>query len=97
MQIHQTATSHCLVIDAEGKNLGSIVRQKGSTLWAFYKEGYNKPFKRDIHSLQAAKELALRHPTVWHGSMKKDIGTVFSAVFWLLFIVSGSITVLSLT
>ena len=96
MQVLQTATSHCLVIDAEGNNLGSIVRQKGSTLWAFYKEGYTKPFKKDIPTLSAAKDLAKRHPAVWYGSMKGDMSKAFSYFFWTLFLVSGTLTMLSL-
>ena len=96
MQVLQTATSHCLVIDAEGNNLGSIARQKGSTLWAFYKEGYKKPFKKNIHTLAAAKDLALRHPSVWRSSTKDDLKIIANSMFWILFLVSGTVTMLSL-
>ena len=96
MQVLQTATSHCLVLDAEGNKLGSICRQKGSTLWAFYKEGYTKPFKRNIATLAAARDLAMRHPSVWHSSAKDDVKLLVNALFWTLFLVSGTLTVITL-
>ena len=95
MQILQTATSHCLVMDVEGNTLGSIARQKGSTLWAFYKAGYKRPFKRDIPTLAAAKDLAERKPWVWHSTAKKDNTLTLSALFWVLAIVAGTLSMVS--
>ena len=95
MQVLQTATSHCLVIDAEGNNLGSIARQKGSTLWAFYKDGYKKPFKKNIHTLAAAKDLALRHPSVWHSSLKSDMSNTLYALFWVIAIVAVTLSMVA--
>ena len=95
MQILQTATSHCLVMDVEGNTLGSIARQKGSTLWAFYKAGYKRPFKRDIPTLAAAKDLAESKPWVWYSTAKRDNTLTLSALFWMLAIVAGTLSMVS--
>ena len=95
MQILQTATSHFLVMDCEGNTLGSIARQKGSTLWAFYKSGYKRPFKRDIPTLAAAKDLAERKPWVWHSTAKKDNAMTLNVMFWLSAIVAMTLSMVA--
>jgi hypothetical protein len=95
MQILQTATSHFLVMDCEGNTLGSIVRQRGSTLWAFYKAGYKRPFKRDIPTLADAKHLAESKPWVWYSTAKRDNTLTLSALFWVLAVVAGTLSMVS--
>jgi hypothetical protein len=95
MQILQTATSHFLVMDCEGNTLGSIARQRGTTLWAFYKSGYKRPFKRDIPTLSAAKDLAERKPWVWYSTAKKDNALTLSVLFWVSAIVVGTLSMVS--
>jgi hypothetical protein len=62
----RNASKHT-VLDKNGTHVGDIIRQHGSTLWSLQRCGMNRPFKRDIPSLDAAKALAENYPQVWAG------------------------------
>ena len=62
-----TKASKWPVIDENETHVGEIIRQQGSTLWSLQRRGMNRPFKRNIPSLEAAKKLADEHPQIWAG------------------------------
>ena len=62
-----TEASKWPVLDKEGIHVGDIIRQHGSTLWCLQRKGMERPFKRDIRSLEQAKALAMAYPHVWGG------------------------------
>ena len=64
----QPKTSNWSVLDESGRHVGDIIRQYGSTLWSLQRLGMDRPFKRDIPSLDAAKALAAEYPQVWAGT-----------------------------
>ena len=54
-----------------------IIRQRGTTLWSLQRRDMNRPFKRNIHTLEAAKSLAVAYPQVWAGknfNLRQSIG-----------------------
>ena len=55
------------VLDKDGNHVGDIIRQPGSTLWCLQRKGMNRPFKRNIPTLDAAKKLTVDHPEIWRG------------------------------
>jgi hypothetical protein len=55
------------VLDENGAHVGDIIRQHGSTLWSLQRRDMDRPFKRNIHTLEAAKSLAAAYPQVWAG------------------------------
>ena len=55
------------VLDKDGTHVGDIIRQRGSTLWSLQRKGMDRPFKRNIRSLEQAKALAMAYPQVWGG------------------------------
>lgn len=62
-----TKNSKWPVLDENGTHVGDIIRQHGSTLWSLQRRGMDRPFKRNIHTLEAAKSLAAAYPKVWAG------------------------------
>ena len=60
-------TSNWSVLDESGRHVGNIIHQHGSTLWSLQRRGVDRPFKRDIPSLDAAKALAAAYPQFWAG------------------------------
>ena len=68
MNYPHTTPSKCSVLDENGTHVGDIFRQHGSTLWSLQRRGMDRPFKRDIASLDAAKTLASNYPQVWAGN-----------------------------
>ena len=63
-----TKASKWPVLDKEGIHVGDIIRQHGSTLWCLQRKGMDRPFKRNIRSLEQAKALAMAYPQVWGGA-----------------------------
>ena len=63
---HPTA-SKWPVLDENGTHVGDLIRHHGSTLWSLQRRGMDQPFKRNIHTLEAAKSLAAAYPKVWGG------------------------------
>ena len=62
-----TTASKWPVLDEHGTHVGDIIRQHGSTMWSLQRRGMDRPFKRNIHTLEAAKTLAAAYPKVWAG------------------------------
>ena len=62
-----TTASKWPVHDENGAHVGDIIRQHGSTLWSLQRRGMDRPFKRNIRSLEQAKALAMAYPHVWGG------------------------------
>ena len=62
-----TKASKWPVLDSGGAHVGDIVRQPGTTLWSLQRRGMDRPFKRNIRSLEQAQRLAVAHPQVWGG------------------------------
>jgi len=62
-----TKASRWPVLDKDGTHVGDIIRQRGSTLWSLQRKGMDRPFKRNIPTLEAAKRLTIDHPEVWRG------------------------------
>ena len=58
---------HWQVFSGDRRHVGDIIRQPGSTLWSLQRQGMDRPFKRNIHSLKAAQALACSYPYVWGG------------------------------
>ena len=56
------------VLDEQGIHVGDIIRQPGSTMWCLQRKGMDRPFKRNIRSLEQAKALAKAYPHVWGGT-----------------------------
>ena len=63
-----TKASKWPVLDENGVHVGDIIRQHGSTLWCLQRKGMDRPFKRNIRSLEQAKALAMAYPQVWGGA-----------------------------
>ena len=63
-----TRSSRWPVLDSDGAHVGDIIRQPGTTLWCLQRRGMDRPFKRNIRSLEQAKALAGAHPQVWGGA-----------------------------
>ena len=79
-----TTPSKWQVLDENGTHVGDIVRQKGSTLWSLQRRGMDRPFKRNIHTLDAAKSLAAAYPKVWSGKNFNLRKSVKFAALWLV-------------
>ena len=62
-----TKGSKWAVTAENGTHVGDIIRQQGRTLWSLHRRGMDRPFKRNIPSLEAAKKLADEHPQIWAG------------------------------
>ena len=62
-----TTASKLPVLDESGTHVGDIIRQRGTTLWSLQRRGMDRPFKRNINTLEAAKSLAAAYPRVWAG------------------------------
>ena len=62
-----TKASRWPVLDEHGIHVGAIIRQPGSTMWCLQRQGMDRPFKRNIRSLEQAKALAMAYPHVWGG------------------------------
>ena len=72
-----STTSKWPVLDESGTHVGDIIRQRGSTLWSLQRRGIDRPFKRNIHTLEAANTLAAEYPQVWAGknfNLRQSIG-----------------------
>ena len=82
-----TTPSKWQVLDENGTHVGDIVRQKGSTLWSLQRRGMDRPFKRNIHTLDAAKSLAAAYPKVWAGKNFNLRRSSLDAASWTIFIV----------
>jgi hypothetical protein len=78
--------SKCPVLDESGAHVGDIIRQRGTTLWSLQRRDMNRPFKRNIHSLDAAKTLAAEYPQVWTGKNFNLRKSIKFAALWLVFI-----------
>ena len=81
-----TKASKWPVLDKDGTHVGDIIRQRGSTLWSLQRKGMDRPFKRDIRSLEQAKALAIAYPHVWGGpnfDLRRSLiqTTVWCAIF----------------
>ena len=63
-----TKASRWQVLDEHGIHVGDIIRQPGSTMWCLQRKGMDRPFKRNIRSLEQAKALAMAYPLVWGGT-----------------------------
>ena len=63
-----TKASRWPVLDEHGIHVGDIIRQPGSTMWCLQRKGMDRPFKRNIRSLEQAKALAIAYPHVWGGN-----------------------------
>ena len=57
-----TKASKWPVHDESGTHVGDVIRQRGTTLWSLQRRGMDRPFKRNIHTLDAAKKLAAEYP-----------------------------------
>jgi len=56
-----TKASRWPVLDKDGTHVGDIIRQRGSTLWSLQRKGMDRPFKRNIPTLEAAKMITYSH------------------------------------
>jgi hypothetical protein len=81
-----TKVSKCPVLDESGAHVGDIIRQRGTTLWSLQRRDMNRPFKRNIHTLAAAKTLAVKYPQVWVGKNFNLRKSIKFAALWLVFI-----------
>jgi hypothetical protein len=89
-----TKASRWPVLDEHGIHVGDIIRQPGSTMWCLQRKGMDRPFKRDIRSLEQAKALAVAYPHVWGGAnfdvrsslIRTCVWCVILASFFTLFI-----------
>ena len=81
-----TKASKWPVLDENGTHVGDIIRQHGSTLWCLQRRGMDRPFKRNIHTLDAAKTLAAKYPQVWVGKNFNLRKSIKFASLWLVFI-----------
>jgi hypothetical protein len=69
--------------DESGDHVGDIVRQHGSTLWSLQRRGMDRPFKRNIQTLDAAKKLAAEYPQVWAGKNFSLRQSALHAAVWI--------------
>ena len=81
-----TKASRWPVLDKDGTHVGDIIRQPGSTLWCLQRKGMNRPFKRDIPTLEAAKRLTIDHPEVWRGPNFDLRKAAIHTALWLAFL-----------
>ena len=82
-----TKASKWPVLDENGTHVGDIIRQHGSTLWSLQRRGMDRPFKRNIHTLEAAKSLAAAYPKVWAGKNFNLRRSSLDTALWLVFFV----------
>ena len=78
-----TRSSRWPVLDSDGAHVGDIIRQPGSTLWSLQRKGMDRPFKRNIRSLEAAQSLAAAHPQVWGGANFNLSQSLIHTGIWL--------------
>ena len=74
--------------------MGDIIRQHGSTLWSLQRRGMDRPFKRNIHTLEAAKSLAAAYPKVWAGKNFNLCKSALHAAVWIV-VLAGMLGVLN--
>lgn len=72
------------VLNEDGIHVGDIIRQHGSTLWSLQRKGMERPFKKDIPSLDAAKALAVNFPQVWSGDNFDPRRSLINTGAWLV-------------
>ena len=89
----QPKTSNWSVLDESGRHVGDIIRQNGSTLWSLQRLGMDRPFKRDIPSLDAAKALAAAYPQVWAGRNFKLSQSLKAYAFWVALLAAFAVAV----
>ena len=89
-----TKASKWPVLDENGTHVGDIIRQHGSTLWSLQRRDMNRPFKRNIHSLDAAKTLAAEYPQIWTGKNFNLRQSVLRTAVWIV-VVAGMLGVLN--
>jgi hypothetical protein len=82
------------VLDENGAHVGDIIRQHGSTLWSLQRLGMDRPFKRNIHTLDAAKSLAAAYPQVWGGKNFNLRQSAFHTGVWIA-VLAGMLGVLN--
>ena len=87
---HATA-SKWPVLDENGTHLGDIIRQHSSTLWSLQRRGMDRPFKRNIHTLEAAKSLAVAYPQVWAGKNFNLRQSALHTAIWVAVIATFSV------
>ena len=78
-----TTASKWPVLDENGTHVGDIIRQHGSTLCSLQRRGMDRPFKRNIHTLEAAKSLAAAYPQVWGGKDFDLRQSALHAAIWI--------------
>lgn len=86
--------SICRVLDESGAHVGDIIRQRGTTLWSLQRRGMDRPFKRNIHILDAAKTLAAKYPQVWAGKNFNLRQSALHLAVWIA-ILAGMLGVLN--
>ena len=77
-----TKASRWPVLDKDGIHVGDIIRQHGSTLWSLQRKGMDRPFKRNIRSLEQATALAMAYPHVWGGANFDLRRSLIHTVLW---------------
>ena len=86
-----TKASKWPVLDENGAHVGDIIRQRGSTLWSLQRRGMDRPFKRNIHTLEAAKSLAAAYPQVWTGNNFNLRQSALHTAIWVAVIATFSV------
>ena len=89
-----TNASKWPVLDESGTHVGDIIRQRGSTLWSLQRRGMDRPFKRNIHTLEAAKTLAAEYPQVWAGKNFNLRQSALHTAVWIA-VLAGMLGVLN--
>ena len=89
-----TKTLKWPVLDENGTHVGDIFRQHGSTLWSLQRRGMDRPLKRNIHTLEAAKSLAVAYPQVWAGKNFNLRQGAFHTGVWIA-VLAGMLGVLN--
>ena len=89
-----TKTSKWPVLDENGTHVGDIIRQHGSTLWSLQRRGMDRPFKRNIYTLEAAKSLAAAYPEVLAGKNFNLRQSALHTAIWVA-ILAGMLGVLN--
>ena len=89
-----TKSSKWPVLDENGTHVGDIIRQHGTTLWSLQRRGMDRPFKRNIHTLEAAKSLAAAYPKVWAGKNFNLCKSALHTAIWIA-ILAGMLGVLN--
>ena len=89
-----TTASKWPVLDESGTHVGDIIRQHGTTLWSLQRRGMDRPFKRNIHTLEAAKSLAAAYPKVWAGKNINFRHSALHTAIWIA-ILAGMLGVLN--